>query len=404
MKALIIKHQEKIFPVLDVGLNGVNYFFHIFCSWYVSQQDYGTLNALLSILAILLVAGISFQTYTAKEAAQGGITAKRIYKAAFLYIGVLTCIFLLLLDYIMAFTRSSYLSLGLLFAVFLLNLFLSILRGVFQGEKQFFNLNMNFYFEVGSKMLFVILLLPRHNHINIVLSGLAFGMGIGVLHGIYKLKIKTLVVRGEGSVRPVARHLSFIFISNFFIYYFTSIDMVIFNYKAHDISGIYAVILRYSQIILFISFSLITVFLPNLSSLVKDEEAFAKKVKQYFLLLLGLQLFMLIGFKAVLPYTVELLFGSNYSEASPYLLRGGLMYTMLVNSFYLVNINITLNRRRYILPLGVVAVAMTTYLLIYGTSISTFLSGGTFFYTLLFLSLTTMYYFEGVKEYEKLKQ
>lgn len=147
IKKLILKYQERIFPVLDIGLNGVNYLFHVFCSWYVSQQDYGQLNALLSILAVLLVAGITFQTYTAKEVAQNGVTAKRIYKTAFLYIAVLTLMFLGLLEEIIVFTRSSHLSLALLFGVFILNLFLSILRGIFQGEKQFFNLNMNFYIE-----------------------------------------------------------------------------------------------------------------------------------------------------------------------------------------------------------------------------------------------------------------
>jgi len=404
IKSAILKYQDKVFPILDVALNGVNYFFHVFCSWYVSQQSYGTLNALLSILAILLVAGISFQTYTAKEVAQNGVAAKRIYKTAFLYIAVLTTIFLLLIEQINNFTRSSYLSLGLLFAVFILNLFLSILRGIFQGEKQFFNLNMNFYVEDLAKVFFVVILLPIYNHIDIVLLGLVFGMGIGVVHGIIKLKIGTLVVKNQGDIAPVAKSLSIIYLSNFFIYYYTSIDMVIFNYKLHEISGVYAVVLRYSQIILFISFSLITVFIPNLSTDVKNKVSFNDKVRKYFFILAGIQLLILIGYITVFPLSVEYLFGEKYIEAANYLFMGSIMYIMLVNSFYLVNINIILERKIYIFSLGGIAVLFTLFLLNYGEDIETFLKGGIFFYTFLFLLLAATFIFEEMSEDGKRKQ
>lgn len=397
IKKLVLKYQEKIFPVLDIGLNGVNYLFHVFCSWYVSQQDYGQLNALLSILAILLVAGITFQTYTAKEVAQKGVTAKRIYKTAFLYIAVLTIIFLVLLEEIIIFTRSTHLSLALLFAVFILNLFLSILRGIFQGEKQFFNLNMNFYIEDLGKVAFVLIFLPRFKSINVVLVGLVLGMAIGIIHGIIQLKIGTLIVKGEGTVSPIARRLSLIYLSNFFIYYYTSMDMVIFNYKLAESSGIFAVVLRYSQIILFVSFSLITVFIPNLSALVKERSKFKGKVRNYFLGLLGIQFLLLIAYKTIFPMSVKYLFGIKYIEAANYLFLGSIMYIMLVNSFYLVNINIILERKLYIASLGSIAIVYTGYLLKYATDIIGFFKAGILFYTILFLLLGTTFIFEEMR-------
>jgi len=394
IKKLVLQYQEKIFPFLDIGLNGINYFFHVFCSWYISQQDYGTLNALLSILAILLVAGISFQTFTAKEISQNGVTAKIIYKVAFIYIAILTGLFLILIDYILIFTRSSYYSLTLLFLVFFLNLFLSILRGIFQGEKQFFNLNMNFYIEDLAKVFFVLILLPIYKHIDVVLLGLVFGMGVGVIHGILKLKIGTLVVRNQGKIAPVAKSIGIVYFANFFIYYYTSMDMIIFNYKLHEISGIYAVVLRYSQIILFVSFSLITVFIPNLSSIVKNKVKFNLKVKKYFILLLGIQFILLITYKTILPISVRYLFGVKYLDAANYLFMGSLMYCMLVNSFYLINVNIILEKRAYLYILGFIAILYTGFLFKYGTDIVIFLKGGIFFYTVLFLLLATTFIFE----------
>ncbi len=395
VRSLILKHQAKVFPVLDIALNGVNYFFHIFCSWYLSQINYGTLNALLSILAILLVTGISFQTFTAKEVAKNGVGAKRIYKTAFIYVAIICLLFLSFAGRIAAFTRGSHLALGITLSIFLLNLFLSILRGIFQGEKQFFNLNINFYIEVLSKILFLVVFLPKFNRIEVVLLSVTFGMCTAMLHGIVKLKIKRVIVRGEGSISPVAKQTILIFLSNFFIYYFTSIDMIIINYNLSSISGIYAVILRYSQIILFVSFSLITVFIPNLSSQVEDKRVFKEKAKKYFFILLGVQLLMLIAYETILPLSVAYLFGAEYVKASEYLLRGAFMYIALVDSFYLVNLNIILDRRKYILPLGGTALLFSFFLLQYGRSINYFLYGGIGFYTLLFLTLFTIFYFEG---------
>jgi len=404
IKKLILQYQEKIFPFLDIGLNGINYFFHIFCSWYISQQDYGTLNALLSILAILLVAGISFQTFTAKEISQNGVTAKIIYKVAFIYIAILTGLFLILIDYILIFTRSSYYSISLLFLVFFLNLFLSILRGIFQGEKQFFNLNMNFYIEDLAKVFFVLILLPIYKHIDVVLLGLVFGMGVGVIHGMLKLKIGTLVVRNQGKIAPVIKSIGIVYFANFFIYYYTSMDMIIFNYKLHEFSGIYAVVLRYSQIILFVSFSLITVFIPNLSSIVKNKIEFNLKVKKYFMLLLGIQFLLLIIYKTILPLSVKYLFGVNYLEAANHLFMGSLMYCMLVNSFYLININIILEKKAYLYILGFIAISYTGFLFKYGTDIVIFLKGGIFFYTILFLLLATTFIFEERIENDKRRE
>ena len=54
-KTFLKKYEHLIFLVLDLGLNGFNYFFHIFVAWYLLPKDYGTLNSLLSFASILFV-------------------------------------------------------------------------------------------------------------------------------------------------------------------------------------------------------------------------------------------------------------------------------------------------------------------------------------------------------------
>ena len=266
-KNYVIKHQEKIFPVLDVALNGLNYFFHIYCSWYLSQRNYGVLNSLLSILAILLVTGISFQTFTAKEIAANGVKIEKIFQAALLYFFTIVFLYFVFLKKLVVVTEASKISLIIILSAFILNLFLSISRGVFQGKKEFFNLNISFYLEVISKIIFLLILLPIFKSVEAILMSITMGMAVSIIHGISKMGLnkKSRIIR-EKNLVPVIKQTSIIFASNFFIYYFTSIDMIIVNYFLGREAGVYAVVLRYSQIILFVSFSLMTVFIPNLSS------------------------------------------------------------------------------------------------------------------------------------------
>ena len=53
MSNRVKKYQAMLFPVFDIALNGLNYFFQIFISWYLIPESYGVLNSLLSFLAII---------------------------------------------------------------------------------------------------------------------------------------------------------------------------------------------------------------------------------------------------------------------------------------------------------------------------------------------------------------
>jgi O-antigen/teichoic acid export membrane protein len=180
--------------------------------------------------------------------------------------------------------------------------------------------------------------------------------------------------------------------------------MIIVNYFLGGEAGIYAVILRYSQIILFVSFSLITVFIPNLSSIKYSNSDFHQRVKKYFFILLGIQALLLGAYYTVFPITVKYLFGAEYIRASGYLTKGALMYIMLVNSFFMVNVNIILERGKYIVLLFTGALSLTLLLLKFSFGIVQVLDIGTGVYSVLFASLGLLYLFERRKVCEKISQ
>lgn len=387
LRKLIIDYQDRLFLVFDVALNGVNYFFHIFCSWYLSQGSYGTLNSILSLASILLVIGIAFQVYTAKEVARGKGNLHLIYQGALSYIVVVMLGYVLGIDVLIKVIGSSGGSLIIVIAIFILNVLLSIIRGVFQGKQEFIKLNISFYIEVLSKIVFLVVMLPRYEGINIILISILFGMSMSILHGGYALSVKSVGIKPSGSIVPTLRSVAVIFISNFFIYYFTSIDIIIVNYYYKEISGAYSVVIRYSQIILFVSFSMITIFLPKLSSAIEDREEFKSKATKYFGVLIGVQVLLLLAYLKVIPSTVTLLFGSEYAKASSYLFKGAIMYCLLVNNFYIVNLNIVLEKKGYIYILAIGALILTTLLVRYSRSIDGVILIGCVSYLSMFLAL-----------------
>ncbi|KDR95603.1 Membrane protein involved in the export of O-antigen and teichoic acid [Peptoclostridium litorale DSM 5388] len=359
--------EDILFPVLDVALNGLNYFFHIFVSWYISPQSYGILNSLLSISAILFVFGISMQTYTAKITAsqkkQDGCIYCVLSDSAVMAAAV-GSVYFIMLPMLLRITRSSLFSLATLFLIFAVNAALSIFRGYFQGSTRFFLLNKSFYVEVFVKIVFLTSFMGFFPDLNTALISILIGMTASLLHAYLNLKridgfeFKKLQF-SKNSLKNTYSSASKIFASNFFLYYFTSIDMITVNYLLPQHSGPYAVMLRYSQITHFIIFSVITVFIPYLSQASSDMDFFKAKVKRHLFFISAIAVFMLLNYTFTFPYTVAAVFGQDYLMASSMLPLGGAAYSLLAFSFYLVNVFIVLERKNHVSILFASSISIT---------------------------------------------
>jgi len=398
MKKIILKNQHLFFPIFDIALNGFNYFFHIFISWYILPSDYGVLNSLLSFSAILLVAGIAFQTYTAKSIAESKVISNiiiEIFKVSSIF-AILALFFLLVtMPAVKSFTRGGYSSVILIILIFIINIYLSVFRGIMQGSNEFLNLNISFYIEVFSKLIFLFVILPRSGSINTALLSIIFGMIFSLTHSVYinkgKLLNNSTIRFREIKIKDSFRKISKVYIASFFFYFYTSIDMIIVNYYLPNDSGYYAVILKYSQILLFVSFSMITVFIPLLSRSKENQIAF----KKYIFTALGLISFISISvimvYRFFAPPTVTMFFGEEYAEAQNYLTLGLLPYVFLVLSNLFINVHIILENTEYLITLLVFSLIIFILLNIFHSSIKTILYIETICYACLFVFLVIQY-------------
>jgi len=397
VKKYLKEKQHILFPILDIALNGLNYFYHVYVSWYLSGGDYGKLNALLSISAILLVLGISFQMTTAKRTAVIGDAGKVFKDMSANGAGLLVPLLIILITcspLLVSMTRSSYSSVVLIILIFIVNLFLSIFRGMMQGLKRFFLLNISFYMEVISKTAILFLIMWRFKSVNAALITILAGMSISLIHSIIIFRDKLKIFLKKPLIQFKRKTLTFIGavgISQFALYFFTSVDMIIVNYFLIDQSGTYAVILKYSQLLFFVSFSILTVFIPHLSERIKNKKSFIKLTALCLLLLTGVGLIALLFYKFILPETVTIFFGDTYAEAAPYLILGGISYFLLVLSFVLVNVMLILDRMRFIPVLIFFSFSVLAILLFFHNSIEQVLYINIGTYSLLLVILLSLF-------------
>ncbi|OOM77755.1 polysaccharide biosynthesis protein [Clostridium puniceum] len=389
----IKKYQAIFFPFFDIALNGLNYFFQIFVSWYLIPENYGILNSLLSFLSIILVTGIAFQTYTAKEIVKGRLiefNILSIFKSALFYIGLLLIILLICSPFIKIFTRGSYISIFLIMIISFMNILLSILRGIFQGTGEFFNLNKSFYIEVISKIFFIFVFLKLFNNINIVLLSILLGMTISTIYGLVKNRTKLkfdINTLKEINIKEHYKKIFKVIIANFFFYFFTSIDMIMVNFYLPNESGIYAVILKYSQVLQFASLSIMTVFVTMLSKDLNNRTKFNDKVRKLFSLILCMSILALVFYRYVAPFTVDIFFGTVYKEAGKYLWIGLIPYIFMIYTFLIININVILERTRYLWSLLIAAILITIFISIFHKNIENILIIESVLYFCLMITL-----------------
>ena len=145
--------------------------------------------------------------------------------------------------------------------------------------------------------------------------------------------------------------------------------MLIVNNRLPDDSGIFAVVLRYSQLIFFVGFSLFALLTPGLNRAASDYSVFIKTWLKQLGFLAGLLSVSLAGFKWLLPWTVSPLFGSNYAAAGNYFFIASAAYSLLLLIFYLVTTFIAIRDSFYLIFLSLLAVILPVGLTLYSETI-----------------------------------
>lgn len=88
----------------------------------------------------------------------------------------------------------------------------------------------------------------------------------------------------------------------------------------------YAIALKYSQLVYYVSYSLIAAFIPKLGANGDNKQGLRKLIGIYSVLMICAAIGVYIGTTFIFPLSIPLLFGEAYQSAEQYLVLGGWVY------------------------------------------------------------------------------
>jgi len=410
-KVLKVKkdYQAILFPIFDVLLNGGNLLIHLYISWFLNPDAYGILNALFSLLFVLMIVGMSIQTYFAKKASEPNWNPEEaseiliITKQLIIIIG---SIMLLLTPVMTKLLRSSYTSYLIVLATFGFQVILSYHRGLMQGQRMFLKLNLSFYIEMGIKLALLIPLMKLFPSVEVALISVLVGIAFSyhcARRGFIKNERSQL--KSSKNKRPGVLDFSLtsirikiykgflqVFSTQFFFYYFTAVVLILANYHLGEQAGLYALSTRYGQIFIHIGLSIITVLIPIISGLKNDIRSFKKRVGQMLLLYMAGGSVLLAGYSIVMPFALKLLFSSAYQGAAAVIVPQAIAYYFLSIAFLMASMEMVLGSKKYLFILAFFAVALMVALSIWNSSLESVVTIELVFYISMAVALVIQFF------------
>lgn len=388
----ILEKQKLIFPVLDVLLNGFNYGFHIYTSWYLTKEAYASLNALLALAALIMVTGVGMQNYSA--GASSGLDLKKtsVVTVNPLLITTLPVLLMALFSVrLMSATGGGIPQMILILSILYSHSLLSSYRGIIQGQGKFLQLNISFYTEVGGKIVFILIFLPLSPTPLTALISILTGYLLALIHIKYVIKTMKMSPLIYLTLKDFFRDsevLRFI-LCQFFLYSFFTVDMIIVNNNIPKEAHLFAVVQKLGMIQFFVSGSLLTIFLPELSDKSIPGTSIKKRWYRFLLLLLAALVLLQIFYRTLLPFLIPWLFNETYSEAADYTALGGLVFALLVINNFMVTSLLAFRHRSFI-RLFYPAVIIYVLLLLRAQDLNTILISELLLYTVMALIFTVI--------------
>jgi hypothetical protein len=197
---------------------------------------------------------------------------------------------------------------------------------------------------------------------------------------------------------PVFKSLAHVIWSNFFLYYLTSISLIVANYYIGEQAGLFAVSLKFSQLIMAVGFSVTTVLVSYSSDLIIQPKEFNQYVQKWLIRFCFGGLVILTGYQLLVRHMIRFLFGDVYSGVKEFMVIQGFGYVMLTISFFLISEMIIMNQKIHIYILAFVSILMTTGLIVYHQSIMSIIAIEVTCYSVLFIVLLIWYIGKGKKD------
>ncbi|VVB55360.1 Polysaccharide biosynthesis protein [uncultured archaeon] len=360
MEDKILKHGSIIFFASFISIF-LGYIFHFYMARALGPDDYGILGSIISFIYIFSVPSTVLATALAQvvaelkgEGAYGkikSIVLQSIRKLV--YISLVIFIMLVLFSPVL----KKVLNLPSEFPVVLLGIsliFITILlslRGVLQGLQEFNSLGLNMVLEKTVLLFIGVFLVYFGMGVNGAI--IAYGFSALVVFLLALLPLKSILERKNEKIDiSIYKYASPIIVLLFCITIMSNIDIFfVRTYFSAEVSGYFNAIKTLGMVVYFISLSLGMVLLPKvseMSTLNKNQGLLLRKTLFYFCVLLGAILF---SYAIASDTIITILFGSDYSSVSGYLVWYSLTMGFLSYGIILMVYDVSMKKTVFRYPL-----------------------------------------------------
>ena len=331
-----------ILLIMMVFANALNYLFQVFMGRMLTIEEFGTMNALFSLYAIVsLPIGVVTTTtarYVATYSAQGEIgKIVKLLKRLFLYllfgaIGVLV-FGILLSPLVSRYTNVDNTLLCVLLAVTLaVGMFLPLITGAVQGTKQFFGLGILNFGQTFIKLALGVGLVWVGFHLYGVMSALIASTLMMTLVGLYMVRgyIKQNVrMDAEGLTlgrKDIAYYTMIAFAVNVCIALLSNVDMVfVKRFFTDSQAGLYGTAALFGRLVLYIPSALVLAMFPIAAEAEVAGSGSRSVLTKALLYVGGLAVLCAAGLNLFTGLAVKLLMGAKFLPAVPYVRMTALM-------------------------------------------------------------------------------
>lgn len=361
--------QAVLFPLFDIFLNGLNFIIILFISLKLSERDFTTFTALIALGSILLILGVSVQTFTAKIVQTNKNILGSVKKMVFGLNITFTFAFIVSYQWLVNYMKASDLGLILILVMVNLHLITSYERGVLQGRSFFKHLNISFYIEVLSRVSLTLFLFYQNPDYEKAVLALNVGMLMAYLHGRYinrdfeKNKENDIVGKTTKVLNSKLWHqILSVAAANGAIYFIINIALLTANSRVIESSGTYSLSSKFAQLMIAVSMSITTVLIPKGAAIVKNQVAFKRFVVKSSFVIFGILTFVWVGYQVVLPIGLPMIYGSEGVNMVKMIRIQSIGYIFFGVTQMIVMMEVIKDRKSHLVILGLMAILYTIFL------------------------------------------
>lgn len=334
-KGRVIGELEKsslvLFVIMMAG-NFLNYLFQIIMGNKLSVEDYGTLSALLSIIAILSVVSLIITTVCARYTVHYREDSSRIRHLVFIMLKVVAISATIII--IVGILCAPWISLVLkikssqliiyTLIVTAVSMFTSVVLGILQGLKRFFDYGTTNFIAIAGKLVFSLILVALGVGLFGPLTAIMLGMILATGYGLYHIRDKIKYISSDPLIFDWKDFFCFtgkVLLIQVCISLITNGDILLVKYffSPQD-AGLYSSAMVIGKISLYAATAIVAALYPMTMEQVAKGHGAKRLLYKSLLYSGGLALCCALVLNVFSGLIIRLLYGQQYASSAALLL------------------------------------------------------------------------------------